>query len=362
MNTQPNTFARRAAWAKAVLGGLLALGTATTALAQTLMPSLDPQEQIPMPRLQPEPQAPLLMSPLPPPQQSWVDPGWTPAVETGNGVSFWDTIKQSVFGQRCGLEWTPLCGGLTGICDPWLDPGPGSSGAPRQTWVNTFDGFLTRQAYVTYTYTSDLPGDRDFHHGQLSIETPLSRRLWLGVNVPFIDSLQGGRGPSTSHFGDVTITPKYLLYESRDFSLSTGLTVRTPTGTEISRGDRTTLLPFVAFWSDLGRGVSLRGGTGLDIAVDNNRGPDGAYIANLSLGQTLTHHEAAPLGDFTYYLAANLRQEFGENSSDHTFLTLTPGIRTHLGRDWSFLAGYEFPIIGPKPFDDRLTLILLKGW
>jgi hypothetical protein len=243
-----------------------------------------------------------------------------------------------------------------------VDPGPGSSGAPRQPWINTFDGFFTRRVALTYAITDDLPGDRNFHEGLLSIETPLSRRLWLGINVPFLDSLQGGRGPSTTHFGDVTITPKYLLYESRDFSLSTGLTVRVPTGVNVTGGDRTTLLPFVAFWTDLGAAVSLRGGTGVDIAVDHKKAADEVYVANLSLGQTLTRHDAAVLGDFTYYVAANFRQELGEHSSDHTFFTLTPGIRTQVVRNWSLLVGYEFPIVGPKPFDDRVIMVLERAW
>jgi hypothetical protein len=351
MNVQPNGYAGRTAWIRFLLGGLVTIGGAAGVSAQA-----------PLPRLQPGAELPLFIMPVSADSHGWVDPGWTPAVDSGHGASFWDTIKESVLGQHCGLEWRPMCGVFDGLCEPWVDPGPGTSGAPRKAWINTFDGFFTRRATLTYAFTDDLPGDRDFHRGSFSIETPLSRRLWLGIDVPFIDSLQGGRGPSTSHFGDMTITPKYMVYESRDFSLSTGLTVRVPTGADVTRDDRTTLLPFVAFWTDLGAGVSLRGGTGLDISLDHKRTADEVYVANVALGQTLTRHDAALLGDFTYYVSANLRQEFGENSSDHTFLTLTPGVRTNLPREWSFLAGYEFPIVGPKPFDDRVIFVLERDW
>ena len=351
MNAQRKGFGARTTWVKLLVGGLVALGSAATAAAQT-----------PLPRLEPQAQPPLLLSSMPPDTRDWVNPGWVPAVESGNHASFWDTIKGSIFGQRCGLEWTPMCGVLDGLCDPWIDPGPGSSGAPRQSWINTFDGFFTRRVAATYAYTDDLPGDRNFHTGLLSIETPLSRRLWLGINVPFLESLQGGRGPSTTHFGDVDVTGKFMVYESRNFSLSTGLTVRTPTGVGITGDDRTTMTPFVAFWTDLGAGVSLRGGTGLDISLDHARAPDEVYVANLALGQTIRRHDTVLLSDFTYYLAANLQQEFGGHGNDQTFLTLTPGIRTHLAREWYFLMGYEFPIVGPKPFDDRFIFVLEKDW
>ena len=351
MSSGHNQFTARSAWAKALVGGLLTLGSVTSASAQA-----------PPPYLAPQPQAQMLLSPIPPAPNDWTAPGWVAPTDASGSFSFWDTVKQSVCGHNCGNEWTPLCCGTDGLCQPWVNPGPGCSGAPRQSWINTFDAFFTRQAVVTYNITNRLPGGQDLHEGQLSIQTPLSRRLWLGIDVPFVESLQGGRGPSTSHFGDVSITPKFMLYESKDFSLSTGLTVRTPTGTEITGGDRTTLLPFVAFWTDLGRGVSLRGGTGVDIAVDHKRAADGDYVANLSVGQTIVRQEGAPLGDFTYFLATNWRQEFGERSSDHTFFSLTPGFRTSLGRDWAFRAGYEVPVVGPKLYEERLTFVLEKGW
>jgi hypothetical protein len=83
-------------------------------------------------------------------------------------------------------------------------------------------------------------------------------------------------------------------------------------------------------------------------------------VVNACLGQTLTKHEAAPFGDLTYFVCANLRQDLGGDNS--TQVTLTPGLRTHLGNNWFLIGGLEVPVTGPKPFDERATFVLIKGF
>jgi hypothetical protein len=43
-------------------------------------------------------------------------------------------------------------------------------------------------------------------------------------------------------------------------------------------------------------------------------------------------------------------------------VSITPGFRTHLGKNWWLLGGLEIPLTGPKPFNDRFTFVLVKGW
>jgi hypothetical protein len=81
----------------------------------------------------------------------------------------------------------------------------------------------------------------------------------------------------------------------------------------------------------------------------------------VSIGQTITDHDATPFGDFAYYLAVNSTTGVG-GGNDHTLVTLTPGIRTHLGHDLFFLAGIEVPITGPHGFDERAIFMFVKGF
>ena len=115
--------------------------------------------------------------------------------------------------------------------------------------------------------------------------TPLSRRLMLITNVPFvvhnnvsdglptIDPENDQASPNQTTFGDVSFTPRVLLYESRDFSVTADLTVLTPTGDDPVAG-RSALIPSVAFWYNFAGGWVIRGGLASNVVSDTaRRGP-----------------------------------------------------------------------------------------
>ena len=80
----------------------------------------------------------------------------------------------------------------------------------------------------------------------------MSRRLDLIINVPFVLRnnavtglpIIGPNQPAAttpqSHtgFGDISFTPRVLLHETKDFSLTGELAVLTPTGTQPLAGKR----------------------------------------------------------------------------------------------------------------------------
>lgn len=285
------------------------------------------------------------------------------AANCASCCNLWEVAKESICGTCCERIWQPLCLDTLfseGWCDAWIAPPDGCSGAPRQGWINTFDGFFTREWHLAYAFTNNLPDGSDAHLGLFTFNTPLSRRLWLGIDVPFITSLEGGADSETA-FGDVFVTPKVMLQETQNMSLSAGLTIQIPTGSESTGGDLSSLFPHIDLWTDIGGGWSLRGGTGFVIPTEESVSPDAVWVLNASIGQTVTCHDNTPLGDFTYYLAANLRQDLGA-TDDHTFVSFTPGIRTHLGNNYFFLAGVEVPVTGPQPFDERIILVIVKGF
>ncbi len=78
------------------------------------------------------------------------------------------------------VEWTPLDPARFGpeLFEPWITVPDGSSGAPRQGWLNTADGFFTREAHLAYDW-SRVDGE-DAHQGLARFHYPLSRRLWSG--------------------------------------------------------------------------------------------------------------------------------------------------------------------------------------
>ncbi len=79
-----------------------------------------------------------------------------------------------------GGDWVPLDRGRFGseLVEPWIMVPDGSSGAPRQGWLNTADGFFTREAHLAYDW-SRVDGE-DAHQGLARFHYPLSRRLWSG--------------------------------------------------------------------------------------------------------------------------------------------------------------------------------------
>jgi len=273
-----------------------------------------------------------------------------------------DTVLKSICGRPTG-EWTPLQGLADGWLDPWVPPrGAGSSGAPRQGWINSFDGHFTREGHLVYSFTNETADGRDAHLGLTQIQTPLSRRLWIGVDLPFVTALESDRGlPSEAGFGDMSITPGVMLYEREDVSLSGRLGIRVPTGDEQDGGGQTQFFPRLEFWSDLGDAWTLRGGAGVDVPTHARRGPDAVFVTNLAVGRTFTPHEATPFGDFAGYLALTMRNDMGADEN-HTFLSLTPGIRTHVGRGFFLLAGLEVPVVGPRPFEQRATFAIVRGF
>lgn len=250
-------------------------------------------------------------------------------------------------------EWTPLDINNFGseLTDKWVPVPNGASGAPRQGWLATADGFFTREAHLAYDY---LDGDGfDRHTGLARFHYPLSRRLWVGLEAPFFQ--QSG---SIRDFGDITLTTQVMLHESRNVSINAGVGWRLPTGTVELGNQVFAAQPQLNFWSDIGSGFSLRGRIAYEFADSGN--PDN-FILNATFGQTITPHSKAPFGDLSWYLATNWREP--SNGGGRSFVSLTPGMRTHVGNNLFLLAGVEFPVTdNSASFSQRYIIQLVKGF
>jgi len=145
-----------------------------------------------------------------------------------------------------------------------------------------------------------------------------------------------------------------MLAETRNLSVNAGVGLELPTGDPALGGSVLVAMPQVNLWADIGAGAALRGRVAYAF-----RDSDDGFVANLALGQTITRPEAAPFGQLTYYLSANLFEPDG----GATFVSLTPGARTRVAGNLFFLAGVEIPVVNTLDnFNQRLIGQLVYGF
>ena len=173
-----------------------------------------------------------------------------PRVEMG----LFDTITESIFGQPDPNTWRPLPLSTLfseGWNEAWVPSPNGSGGAPRQGWINAMDGNLYRLWFFTFAQGFNNAPRGNAYLGSYTLLTPFSRRLELIINIPFvirnnavtglpiIDPNKPATTTTKSHsgFGDMSFTPRVLLHETKDFSLTAELAVVTPTGTQPLAGN-----------------------------------------------------------------------------------------------------------------------------
>jgi hypothetical protein len=322
---------------------------------------------------EPSPTAALPTQLVPP--EKCVQPA-DPATWSGQTEAFphGNVILQSIFGKPDPDSWRPLTLATLfseGWNEAWVPSPNGSGGAPRQGWINAADGNLYRLNFFTFAQGFNRPPEGNAYLGAYTLYTPLNRRLELITNIPFVlrNNVDTGlpiihpSGPTMttteSHtgFGDISFTPRVLLHETQDFSLTAELAVSTPTGTQPLAGNRTTLTPNISFWDNVAGGFVVRGGVGVLFPTD---GSGDELIGQLAVGQTLTGHDVPLIGDFTYYLSTVVNTPLA--NGDLTRVTLTPGIRTHLGHDWYFLAGLPVPVTKERVADLGLICWFMKAW
>jgi hypothetical protein len=284
-----------------------------------------------------------------------------------------EVILQSIFGKPDPNTWRPLSLSTffsEGWNEAWVPSPDGSGGAPRQGWINALDGNMYRLWFFTFAEGFNHSASNAYL-GAYTLYTPLNRRLELITNVPFVvanNIVSGlpvirpsggtaGTSQSQTTFGDLSFTPRVLLHETQDFTLTAEMAVVTPTGNSPLEG-KTSLIPAVGFWNNVAGMWVIRGGVGINIPVQGG-GAD-TLISQFAVGQTLTDHDVPVVGDFTYYLSMVANSPL--SNGGQTSVELTPGIRTHLGQDWYFLAGLPTPLTKARVADLGMIFWFMKAW
>lgn len=290
-------------------------------------------------------------------------------------TGFFGVALASIFGPSDSAPWRPLTLRTLfteGWDEPWVSE-PNASGDAQQGWINAADGNFYRLYFFSYTFANHLSQGGNGNTGAYTLYTPLSRRLEWITNIPFITSQPtfnagkqlfpnqkvppGATGhPTSAGFGDITFTPRVMLFDDDKFALSAQMAIQIPTGYRRVGAGQAILTPGLQFWYNFAKGWVIRGG--FNAGVGTNRQAGGTtLLSQLALGRTFTPHDVPFFGDLTLYLSAN---GFDTVSGSQTTATLTPGFRTHLGRDWYALGGIDVPVTSHRPFEEGVTFWLMK--
>src|SRR5215831_1272897 len=68
--------------------------------------------------------------------------------------------------------------------EAWVSPPPGGGGAPRQGWLNAFDGVFYRLGIATYGYAHNFVDNGNQNSGLLQFYLPFNRRFEFRVDIP----------------------------------------------------------------------------------------------------------------------------------------------------------------------------------
>jgi len=245
----------------------------------------------------------------------------------------------------------------------WVSPPNGGGGAPRQGWLNSFDGVFYRLGVATYGYAHDFLENGHQNSGLVQFYLPLNQRFEFRVDIPVAVSNRGATGTDyETNFGDFQIVGRFLLSETQNLTQSFNVAFRAPTGSTDNLNGVAAITPTYEFWTNWWRGLVIRGGAGFFVPYGHQSidevGARASFIANLAVGYYFTPHTAVPFGDLVFYLSANLVQTI-DGASLNT-VSLTPGFRTHLGANWYFLGAVEVPVTSAKGFDYQVLGALMK--
>jgi hypothetical protein len=250
----------------------------------------------------------------------------------------------------------------------WFDPPVHTHLSPLGTpMIHSFraePAFTRRDLLLSYSTRSET-GLRE-HEIEAEVEWPLSRRLGLIFEVPyvFVDSDDEGR---TDGFGNLVVSPRVLVAEYERFLLAFNMEVETTTGT--TKGDiaedEVSLSPSFSTWVDLGGWWTVNAQSGLGYPTDSG---DSEFFFRSALIHTLgyedfhegrhTHHEHADElspRHFSVILEADLALGLSGEDDGDWFAEGIVGVLFDLWDDADMRVGYLFPLSKSQDLNNGVT-------
>ncbi len=289
--------------------------------------------------------------------------------------------RESLIGPLETECWTPLTLAEF-FSDGWDRPYDSIDHTnPRQTWINSADGAFYRLAVISGTWAQGTSDVVDTANGSFFLFTPLNRRFEIGWFLPFTLIAPDPRSPATAATrgtGDLTVAPRFLLMEDKEYSVTANCYVRCPTGTAETGNGVASLSPDIEFWMNPTGHWVLRGGAGVTVPTNLTAastplleanpwtgfnltpGPFSSFDARLAAGLYLTPSDAPVLKHLCATVATNFHTRLSGGTT--SYFSITPGMRTGIGRDWYLLAGLEVPLVGPLPFANQAIVQAIKNF
>ncbi len=289
--------------------------------------------------------------------------------------------RESLIGPLETECWTPLTLAEF-FSDGWDRPYDSIDHTnPRQTWINSADGAFYRLAVISGTWAQGTSDVVDTANGSFFLFTPLNRRFEIGWFLPFTLIAPDPRSPATAATrgtGDLTVAPRFLLMEDKEYSITANCYVRCPTGTAETGNGVASLSPDIEFWMNPTGHWVFRGGAGVTVPTNLTAastplleanpwtgfnltpGPFSSFDARLAAGLYLTPSDAPVLKHLCATVATNFHTRLSGGTT--SYFSITPGMRTGIGRDWYLLAGLEVPLVGPLPFANQAIVQAIKNF
>ncbi len=247
--------------------------------------------------------------------------------------------------------------------------------APRFNLFKSRQGFLERIASVNYAYTNGADesriNEREF---SLGLEWAFNRRFQLGVEPSY--TWQRPRGDEGRRGDGLRwdVSTRLQLIDTADSAYNFQVHVLTPN--RHLDAEQTELAFTLAGFEDLTKTLGLNR-VGLYHHIEYatllgphgegvERGPSNLLRYDVSVAKTLTEPTTPIVGDFTVFLETFGATELDGRNSGRTQVTFTPGVRFNpTGRAekaWWIQAGIEFPVTGPRPFNERVLLSVIHDF
>ncbi len=247
--------------------------------------------------------------------------------------------------------------------------------APRFNLFKSRQGFLERIAFVNYAYTNGLEdGTFNEHEVSAGLEWAFNRRFQLGAESLY--TWQRPVGDEGRHADGLRwdFSTRFQLLDTADRAYNFQIHALTPN--RHLDASQTELAFTLAGFEDLTETLGLhRVGLYHHVEYATLLGPrgegEGRKPANLlrydvSVAKTLVDPTVPLVGDFTVFVEVFGQTDLDGAHSGRTQVTFTPGVRFNpTGREekaWWVQAAVEFPVTGPRPFNERVLLAVIHDF